>query len=256
MTRNLLTALLYFFSLQIQAQPIKYTASNAHSHNDYEQEHPFWMAYNKGFGSIEADVFLWNGDLPVAHERKRIDASRNLKSLYLGPLSQCVKQNKGRPYAQESKKLLLLIDCKTEGVSTLQEIISQIQLYPDLTSNKKIQFVITGNRPPIHKLFTYPSFINFDGDISLNYSKKNLNKLGMFSIDFSKYSLWDGHGKLDEPSRVKLLAAIAKAHQLKKAIRFWGAPDTPEAWKALMELKFDYINTDKIDALANFLEGQ
>jgi alkaline phosphatase len=33
------------------------TVSNAHSHNDYEQPIPFRMAYQAGFGSVEADIF-------------------------------------------------------------------------------------------------------------------------------------------------------------------------------------------------------
>jgi len=36
-------------------------------------------------------------------------------------------------------------------------------------------------------------------------------------------------------------------------VRFWDAPDTPAAWKVLMELHADYINTDHIRELAAYL---
>ena len=40
-----------------------------HSHNDYAQKRPFWGAYEAGADSIEADVFLVDGELLVAHSR-------------------------------------------------------------------------------------------------------------------------------------------------------------------------------------------
>src|SRR5689334_17418060 len=41
-----------------------------HSHNDYRQKHPLTDALRLGYLSIEADVFLVDGDLLVAHERE------------------------------------------------------------------------------------------------------------------------------------------------------------------------------------------
>ena len=43
-----------------------------HSHNDYAQKRPFWGAYEAGADSIEADVFLVDCDLLVAHSRKEL----------------------------------------------------------------------------------------------------------------------------------------------------------------------------------------
>jgi alkaline phosphatase len=49
---------------------------------------------------------------------------------------------------------------------------------------------------------------------------------------------------------------IGKAHRLHKKIRFWDAPDSQPAWKTFMDLQVDYINTDHIQQLADFLKGQ
>jgi hypothetical protein len=57
---KLIIILSVFFISASNGQPITYAVSNAHSHNDYEQKIPFWIAYNHGFGSIEADIFLLN----------------------------------------------------------------------------------------------------------------------------------------------------------------------------------------------------
>ena len=45
----------------------QYSTLNAHSHNDYENKTPFWLAYNSHFGSIEADIWAVKDDLYVAH---------------------------------------------------------------------------------------------------------------------------------------------------------------------------------------------
>ncbi len=91
--RNILIFSTIFLLL---AQPVpaqKNRIVKGHSHNDYEQNSPFWLAYNHGYSSIEADVFLSGQDLLVAHERKNIKPERNLATMYLEPLLQCVKKN-------------------------------------------------------------------------------------------------------------------------------------------------------------------
>src|SRR5690606_40361514 len=61
-------------------QGTAYTTENAHSHNDYEQKLPFKHAFDAGFGSIEVDVFLREGELFVAHDAEDIRPERTLKA--------------------------------------------------------------------------------------------------------------------------------------------------------------------------------
>ncbi|MES1249631.1 MAG: alkaline phosphatase, partial [Chitinophaga rupis] len=72
MKKGSIIVLLALAICSLQAQPLRYTVSNAHSHNDYEQKIPFWLAYNEGFGSIEADIFLRGDSLVVAHSTKEL----------------------------------------------------------------------------------------------------------------------------------------------------------------------------------------
>ena len=46
---------------------------------------------------------------------------------------------------------------------------------------------------------------------------------------------------------------LKKAHQQQKPMRFYGAPDFPNAWVNLMDLGVDYINTDHIPDLKKFM---
>jgi len=64
----LLTAIIFFGTVNevwSQTYSIK-----IHSHNDYEQEVPFYEAYSQNVNSIEADVFLKNGELLVGHHEE------------------------------------------------------------------------------------------------------------------------------------------------------------------------------------------
>lgn len=62
-------------SISANAQIKKHSVADAHSHNDYKNNIPFYRAYEKGFGSIEADVYAANGRLMVAHDKKGITAN-------------------------------------------------------------------------------------------------------------------------------------------------------------------------------------
>jgi len=59
---------------------------NAHAHNDYEHARPLLDALDRGFCSVEADVWLVDGQLLVAHDRGKAKPGRTLQALYLDPL--------------------------------------------------------------------------------------------------------------------------------------------------------------------------
>ena len=82
-----------------------------HSHNDYDREHPFFDAYKAHAASIEADVFLVDGELYVAHDREDIRSWRTLRNLYLDPIRQLFRANGGAGYADGST-YQLIVDLK------------------------------------------------------------------------------------------------------------------------------------------------
>jgi alkaline phosphatase len=244
-----------FYSSSVSAQKL-YTTANAHSHNDYEKPHPFCEAYKHGFGSIEADIFLLDvsDELFVAHTRSDISTKKQtLDSLYFQPLVKCIRKNKGFVYADTSRKLQLLVDIKTEAVPTLNRLIALLRTYPELINTSTLQIVISGNQPSADSFLTYPSFIYFDGVVGATYTKEALSRISLFSANFRQLSKWDGKGNIPENEKNEIANAIAQVHQINKPVRFWGAPDTDDAWKAFMNLQVDFINTDRIEALSKFL---
>src|SRR5262245_56842543 len=60
--------------------------SCGHAHNDYAHAVPLHDALDRGFCSVEADIFLVCGDLLVGHNQAALDPARTLESLYLDPL--------------------------------------------------------------------------------------------------------------------------------------------------------------------------
>jgi alkaline phosphatase len=245
--------LILFMSASLFVQAQSYSVSNAHSHNDYEQRIPFWMAYHAGFGSIEADIFLVDSVLYVAHDREELGRKMRLDTAYLIPITECLQKNNGHPYKDRSKKLQLLIDVKTEATSTLNALIILLNKYPSLIYCKSLSWVITGNRPEESLFTVYPDFVLFDGVLSKNYSRLALSKIAMMSDDFKNYSSWNGENILPLKDDSILHAAVYKSHHLHKPVRFWNAPDQSYAWLSFMMLEVDYINTDHIDSLAAFL---
>jgi alkaline phosphatase len=249
-----LLIILLTISLTCSAQPKKYTTANAHSHNDYQQIIPFHKAWQRNFGSIEADIFLLNGKLIIAHDSTQLRRQWTLDSLYLGPLLLQIEKNKGHVYPDKKRSLQLMIDIKSEAISTLDKLVKTFAAYPSLTNARTLKIVISGSRPPASQFASYPSWIFFDGELRRDYQRQELKKIEMLSDNFARYSDWKGIGQLPEKDKEALKQMVDKAHQLGKKIRFWNAPDNVKSWKVFMELGVDYINTDKIEGLSVFLK--
>ncbi len=249
----LLILICLVFSFTTFSQPKYYTTENAHSHNDYEQTQPFYLAYQEKFGSIEADIFLSNGKLLVAHDAKNLSTERSLEKLYLDPIAECIKKNNGSPYNDPNRTLQLLIDQKTEAISTLGTLLDVLKKYPAIIQNKNISIVISGNRPNTKEFANYPDYIKFDGRLKENYSKDALEKIAILSDDFSGYVKKKYPLEITSDEKEQIISLVNQAHELKKKVRFWAIPDYSVAWEKMMEYQVDFINTDHISNLSDFL---
>src|SRR5690606_17624038 len=108
-----------------------------------------------------------------------------------------------------------------------------------------ITLVISGNRPPVASYVDYPSFIKFDRQSLEDLGDRALwDKVALISLNFRKISSWNGLGRLTAQDAAKVKATIEKAHRYGKPFRFWASPDTKTAWRALVDLGADFINTD------------
>ena len=222
-----------------------------HSHNDYVQSVPFWTAYSNGLNSIEVDVFLKNKSLKVAHTDAEIDAERTLENLYLIPLNSAIENNIGSIH-----QFHLMIDVKSEAITTLNAIIKRLKKYPKIIEHPEIKIVISGNRPEAENYRNYPEFIFFDYQkISHNLSEENWKKVAMVSTSFKQYSHWNGKGRLTHEDLEKVTNVLAQAKSLGKTFRFWATPDSKTAWRTFVDLGVDVINTDAIYECSKYVRS-
>ncbi|GGH39062.1 phosphatidylinositol-specific phospholipase C/glycerophosphodiester phosphodiesterase family protein [Dyadobacter endophyticus] len=253
-----ITTLFISFTLSIQfiaAQSVKsYSTAQAHSHNDYERVRPFTDAYEQQFGSVEADIFLVNDTLFVAHNLKDIRPNRTFKALYLLPILEKTEQNGGRIYSQDNIPLQLLIDLKTEGEPTLAALIKVLEPYKNIFAPAgSVKVVVSGNVPDPTLFEQYPDFIYFDGRPENAYTPAQMAHVGLISQAFQKYSNWNGEGPILEKDKKKIQKMITEVHDKGKKVRIWATPDNINSWKTMMALGVDYLNTDKVRELGDYL---
>jgi len=249
---------LFLFINQAYAQtPFRYTAAQAHSHNDYEQNIPFFRAYYQQFGSIEADIFLRNDSIFVAHDQKYINPKNTFNTLYLKPILAQIEKNKGSIYPDKNLDLQLLIDLKTPGKLTIPVLVKELEPYSHIFFPKgPVKIVLSGDVPTPQEFDQYPPYLFFDGRPDIIYTKTQLERIGLISQDFTKYTKWNGKGVLTKNEKSALEAVIKNVHDQGKKIRFWATPDNINAWKMLMNMGLDYLNTDKVEELGSYLRNR
>ena len=229
-----------------------------HSHNDYAQKRPFWGAYEAGADSIEADIYLVDGDLLVAHDRNKVKASATLRSLYLEPIHSLFQKNGGKVRA-DGKPLQLLVDLKNgkPALDRLVELIEKEGFRPcfDIAKNPSAaRLVITGDHAAVDDFLAYPDFVFFDINPRKERTADQYRRIPLISENARVYANWR-KGPMEEKDKAKIRAAVKAAHVKGCLFRLWGFPDHKEAWELALELGLDYLNTDHPADAAAFLHG-
>ncbi|MFD5387009.1 phosphatidylinositol-specific phospholipase C/glycerophosphodiester phosphodiesterase family protein [Streptomyces sp. NPDC127074] len=246
--------------------------ARAHAHNDYEHPRPLLDALSHGFGSVEADIWLVDGQLLVAHDATDLDPTRTLESLYLDPLARRVKANGGRVYRGYDLSLQLLIDLKTAGEATYLELAKRLRHYGPLFSaayggvdgrvrRGAVTAVISGDRgarAPMEAEKVRHAF--YDGRLEDLGSGVPASFIPLISADWSKTFTWTGAGPIPQAERETLHRLVASAHAARQTVRFWATPDAagPERdalWRELLAADVDYLNTDDLAGLEAFLRA-
>lgn len=229
-----------------------------HSHNDYVRTAPFYQAYAQRLYSIEVDMFYQDGEFFVGHDLVDIDKNRTFENLYLKPLLAIYNVNEGKAWADSDEPLQLMVEMKSnnrdEAMKALVSLFKEhAELFDPNVNPNAIHITITGSYMPTPEMFeSYPSYIQFDGDIDFEYTPEQLKRVALFSTNFKRFSVWNGKGFIVKDELANIKDAIKRAHSLGKPIRFWGAPDGVTAWNLFYSLGIDYINTDKIEQCADF----
>ena len=218
-----------------------------HSHNDYTRTVPFWEAYSQHCASIEADVFLVDGQLLVGHEEEDLTPERSFVKMYVEPVVEVFRANGGRAWADTDDRLQLLIELKSSTEPELSTVIALLEQYPDVfCAPYGVKVAITGNVPDKEDFCKYPAWVGFDGSVFEEYTPEQLEHVALVSDSFRRFAKkWNGKGRMIDPELNAVKEAIAKVHAWGKPIRFWEAPEGTTAYFTFWKLGVDIINTDK-----------
>ncbi|MFE6666552.1 phosphatidylinositol-specific phospholipase C/glycerophosphodiester phosphodiesterase family protein [Streptomyces sp. NPDC057697] len=239
----------------------------AHAHNDYLHTRPLYDALGHGFTSVEADIFLVDGELLVAHEATDLDPARTLASLYLDPLLARVEANHGTVHPGHHEPVQLLIDIKTDGAAAYLALDGQLRRYRRmLTSCHRgrvrpgaVTPVISGDRAaraPMEAQHTRYAF--YDGRPEDLGTASPASFAPLISSSWSDDFSWLGAGPFPADERNRLRARVAAAHREGRRVRFWATPDAPgperdAVWTELLAAGVDHLNTDDLAGLERFL---
>ncbi len=269
MIRRALGALVAAGAMLLVATPATATGvqplPRAHAHNDYEHDRPLQDALDHGFASVEADVYLVDGELRVGHDPEDLVAGRTLQSLYLDPLARRVRAGHGHVYPRDRQQLQLLVDIKNNGVATYTEIDRVLRTYRKmLTTFHKgkvkagaVTVVISGDRPRELMASQDRRYAFYDGRMS-DLGQGGASLIPLISDNWTNHFSWLGQGEMPEAERAKLREIVATAHRDGQRVRFWATPDTAGAardaiWRELVAADVDHLNTDDLAGLQRFL---
>jgi hypothetical protein len=235
----------------------------AHAHNDYHHDVPLGNALQHGFCSVEADVFLVDGELLVGHSRDELRPERTLENLYLAPLQERIENNGGRVY-RDGPEFTLLIDFKNDGKHTYAALRKLLKKFaPMLTSvtgdqikRGAVTIVISGDRPQKAIAADKMRHVGIDGRLSDLDSTTPAHLMPMISDRWGAHFRWKGNGNIPAAEKQKLDRIVNQTHASGRTVRFWATPENPQVWRVLFDAGVDHINTDDLPGLQTFLLKQ
>lgn len=233
----------------------------AHAHNDYNHKRPLHDALERGYVSIEADVFLVDGKLLVGHAASELKPERTLETLYLDALREHILTH-GLMF-RDDERLTLLVDLKTDGPATYAALAKLLPKYDgvfydykdNVLSTWMVNVVVTGNRP-IDEITRDPNRrVAIDGRLADLAGNPPMELMPLVSESWTNHFKWLGNGPMPDAERERLREIAEQVQSQRRRLRFWATPDNPAVWKELQAAGVDFIAADDLDALQSFLRG-
>jgi glycerophosphoryl diester phosphodiesterase len=221
------------------------------AHNDYAHPRPLLDSLEAGFQYVEADVFLVDGKLLVAHDLKDVKPERSLEDLYLKPLSERKEKLPGKPF-------WLMVDIKADGNQVYPVLDRLLEKYRPMLvkwtdagpSGGAVAIVLSGNRPVGLVAAQKERWVAIDGrpeDLSAN---RPVGLVPWISTSYLGFKWPLGSKGTDAKGYVET------AHKQGRKVRFWAIPDSPASWNMQREMGIDLINTDRPKEFQAWVKGK
>ena len=117
---------------------------------------------------------------------------------------------------------------------------------------------ISGNRPRDVMENQKVRYAAYDGRMSDFDTDVSNEFIPIISDNWTKHFTWMGVGEMPNVEKEKLKHIVSTSHENGQKVRFWATPDLPgpqrEAiWTQLLNVGVDFINTDDLAGLQEFL---
>ena len=158
----------------------------------------------------------------------------------------------------------LLVDVKTDATnsySVLREVLRRYEtmltrFVPGETQTNAVTVIISGNRARGWLASETNRFAAYDGRLADLDSPDSPQLIPLVSDNWSQHFQWRARevdGPMSEAERAKLKKLVERTHQQGRRLRLWATPDQRAMWSELRAAGVDYINTDQLDGLRDFL---
>lgn len=237
---------------------------HAHAHNDYMHARPLLGAVERGFCSVEADVWLVDGEVLVAHDRQDCTPERTLRSLYLEPLRTRIAEQGGRVHRDGPLEFQLLIDFKSGGRATWEAVRDELRAFADILTSfgpdgrkpGPVLAVLSGAAPDDVVLADEERLCAVDGWFGEVERGLGPDQVPLLSASWLDQFQWTGHGPMPEDQRRRLLDLTARAHAAGRKIRFWAVPNRVRLWAEQLACGVDWLNLDNLPSAERFLRAR
>lgn len=226
----------------------------AYAHNDYENRRPLQDALAKGYRGVEADVYLVDGRLLVAHDRDEVRPDRTLATLYLEPLRALVDRDGA--VLPDGSVFLLNVEAKESGRETYAALRAELARYAGILTVVRdgvphpgpVQVVLVGWFPPLAELAAepvrYAAVQSHYRDLPADHAELPAHLLRLISVQYGDEFAWNGKGEPPPGFTAHLARIRADADAVPgRLLRVFRVPRRDEAYRALLAGGVDLIGT-------------
>jgi hypothetical protein len=249
-------------------RPARTPLAHTHAHNDYAHAHPLFDALAHRFSSVEADVWLTaDGKLLVGHDKKTVDyPDCTLQALYLDPLQDLAQTHGGHVYSDSAAPLQLLVDVKGDGPGTYKALdrllrdryASMVTSWTDGHERPgAVRVIVSGAIDRASMSTQTQRYAAYDGTLnevgSGPHAHGDATGVTAAALISAKWTT------LTRDQRGHLGDIVSQAHAHGQQVRFWETPEPGDreyrdVWREELKAGVDWLNTDQLGALENFLE--
>ena len=256
-------------SLTAMEQPIHY---QAFAHNDYLNPEPLAGALDNRFGAVEADVWLIRGELYLGHEKPEVPSPcTTLRAMYLEPLRQAIAENDGSVYKGAEQSFNLMIELKGSADARLDSykvLRKQLEEYKDILTRVEngniiegpVNAVISGGHYPLEEMESETiRYASIDGDMDFYLKNVPVEMMPWVSLPLEQALGREANRTLEtfaeitEAEKQKAADFVAEVNRQGRLARFYWTPETEEFWQWQKEIGLDFIATDYLEELNEYL---